>query len=187
MDDIRNLVTRCLAGEQVAMRELVELHGGAVFGLCFRMLGNRHDAEDVTQETFCRALGSLANWDASREFSPWLLAIAGNRCRTWLAARSKRPVARDWLDGNDPLVDPRGAAREFAEELESALEGLRPEYRRAFELFHEGGHSYQEIAAALDCPLGTVKTWVHRARRELAERLTDFGAMESHAQSLRKV
>jgi RNA polymerase sigma-70 factor, ECF subfamily len=185
-DDIRELVTRCLANEQVAMRELVERYTGQVFGLCLRMLGDRHDAEDLAQESFCRALSSLANWDADRDFSPWLLAIAGNRCRTWLAARSRRLAPMEW---DDRMVDSRSSPEPdgLSEELEMALARLRPEYRQAFVLFHEQQFSYQEIAAALDCPLGTVKTWVHRARRELAQRLIDSGAMEPDAQSLRKV
>ena len=66
------------------------------------MLGHLHDAEDVTQESLVRALRSLARWDQSRDFEPWLLAIAGNRCRTWLAARSRRPAIAPLLA---PVVD----------------------------------------------------------------------------------
>jgi len=185
-EDIPTLVSRCLAGEQAAMRVLVESHAGQVFGLCFRMLGNRHDAEDVAQESFCRALRSLANWDATRDFAPWLLAIAGNRCRTWLAGRARRVKTSASLErAADRSCDP--AVDDLPEALEHALRRLRTEYRQAFLLFHEQGLSYQEIAAALDCPLGTVKTWVHRARRELAQQLIDSGAIEPNARALRKV
>jgi RNA polymerase sigma-70 factor (ECF subfamily) len=131
-------------------------------------------------------LRSLANWDSERDFSPWLMAIAGNRCRTWLAGRARRPGPTG-LD--DRTVDPRSEARpdHLSEELDLALGRLRAEYRKAFVLFHEQQFSYQEIAAALDCPLGTVKTWVHRARRELAQHLIDSGAIESDAHALRKI
>ncbi len=68
--------------EQSAVVELVETFRGQVFGLCYRMLRHRQDAEDVAQESFVRALRSLKSWDQKREFLPWLLAIAANRCRT---------------------------------------------------------------------------------------------------------
>ena len=84
-DDLKALIRRCLAGDQAAMLALVERFRGQVFGLCYRMLGHREDAEDAAQETFVRVLKNLHRWDADREFQPWLLAIAGNRCRTALA------------------------------------------------------------------------------------------------------
>ena len=80
------------------MVELVDAHHGQVFGLCYRMLRHRHDAEDVTQESFVRALRSLAKWDSTREFLPWLLAIAGNRCRTLLAERMRRPPTTSLIE-----------------------------------------------------------------------------------------
>ena len=178
LDDVRELVHRCLAGEQTAMVALVERFRGQVFGLCFRMLGHRQDAEDVTQESFLRALRSLGNWDGERELAPWLLAIAGNRCRTMLAMRSRRPVVTSLVD---QLPDkPLGLEDEqsLAEEVELALSTLRAEYRRAFLLFHQQQLSYQQISEVLGCPLGTVKTWVHRARREIVEQLTERGVVE---------
>src|SRR5688572_21598845 len=91
--DLRLLVRRCLAGDQSAMLALVENFQGRVFGLCYRMLGQRQDAEDAAQETFVRVLKNLHRWDPGRDFEPWLLAIAGNRCRTALASRRRKPVA----------------------------------------------------------------------------------------------
>ena len=86
-DEIRLLVDDCRRGDQRAMAALVDRFRDRVFGLCLRMVGQRQDAEDMTQETFVRALRSLASWDSQRDFQPWLLAIAGNRCRTLLATR----------------------------------------------------------------------------------------------------
>src|SRR5437773_9623310 len=91
--DLLALVKRCLAGDQGAMLALVERFRGQVFGLCYRMLGQRQDAEDAAQETFVRVLKNLHRWDSARASQPWLLAIAGNRCRTALAARRKRPAS----------------------------------------------------------------------------------------------
>src|SRR2546430_8045158 len=92
-DDLHTLVRHCLAGDHAAMLALVERFRGQVFGLCYRMLGQRQDAEDVAQETFVRVLNNLHRWDAARDFEPWLFAIAGNRCRTALSTRKRRPAA----------------------------------------------------------------------------------------------
>jgi RNA polymerase sigma-70 factor (ECF subfamily) len=186
-DDVHKLVKRCLAGEQAGMVELVERFRRQVFGLCLRMLSHQQDAEDATQESFVRALRSLRNFDPEREFLPWLLAIAGNRCRTMLSARARRPATT-------PLVDhvPDGAvelagANNLAEEVKLALSTLRAEYRQAFLLFHEQELSYAEIGIVMSCPLGTVKTWVHRARRELIERLSQRGVIEEARHAVRRV
>ena len=96
LEDLRKLIQRCLAGQQDAMHALVERYQSQVFGLCYRMLSNREDAEDATQETFVRVLKSLDRWDSARDFDPWLLAIAGNRCRTMLSRRSRGRLRRHW-------------------------------------------------------------------------------------------
>jgi RNA polymerase sigma-70 factor (ECF subfamily) len=153
------------------MHALVECYQSQVFGLCYRMLANREDAEDATQETFVRVFKSLQHWDAAREFDPWLFAIAGNRCRTMLVRRGRRPASTPLIENLPDTSPDLQAAQNLAEEVALALEDIREEYRQAFLLFHQQELSYSEIAAALDCPVGTVKTWVHRARRELIERL----------------
>ena len=160
------------------MLDLVEQFQGRVYGLCYRMLGQRQDAEDAAQETFHRVLKNLARWDRERDFEPWLLAIAGNRCRTALSARMRRPVAQAILDPLPDDAPDMQAALNLAEEVQLALERVREEYRRAFLLFHEQELSYAEIGAALEVPLGTVKTWVHRARRELIEHLSRRGVVQ---------
>jgi RNA polymerase sigma-70 factor (ECF subfamily) len=170
-DDVATLVAAGLNGDDGAIRLLVERFRSRVFGLCYRMLGRREDAEDATQESLLRAVRGLRRWDPRREFAPWLLTIAANRCRTQLAGRAKhRPAAV----AVDDLVDARpeqAAARQTAEEVQTALDLLRDDYRRAFVAFHVEGKSYLQIAAECNVPLGTIKTWVHRARRELAETL----------------
>ena len=176
-DNVRELVNRCLCGDQSAMVDLVELFRGQVFGLCYRMLRHRQDAEDVTQESFVRALRSLRSWDQQREFLPWLLAIAGNRCRTLLSVRMRQPTMNSLVEQlSDNAVELADAAN-LAEEVELALGTLRAEYRQAFLLFHQHELSYAEISATLECPLGTVKTWVHRARRELIAQLRTRGVV----------
>jgi RNA polymerase sigma-70 factor (ECF subfamily) len=172
------LVRRCLRGDATAIRALVERFQGEVFGLCVRMLRHRQDAEDVTQEVFLRIFRSLRSWDASRPLKPWIASIAVNRCRTWVTQRARRPEAADYLQ--DVAADsPPDDAAELAAEIQAAVADLRPDYRVAFVLFHEQGQSYEDIAAALDRPVGTIKTWLHRARMEVLERLRRRGMVES--------
>ena len=176
-DELPVLVNRCLAGHQPSFGDLVDRFRGQVYGLCFRMLGQREDAEDATQETFVRVVRNLHRWDPTRAFEPWLLTIAGNRCRTRLAKRMRRPGT---LTLDYPVEDQSvelARAELLAEEIELALKHVRQEYRQAFLLFHKQEMCYAEIAQTLDVPLGTVKTWVHRARRELIVRLRTRGVI----------
>ncbi len=175
--DLQTLVAQCLTGDQAAMLALVERFRGQVFGLCYRMLGQRQDAEDAAQETFVRVLKNLHRWDRERDFEPWLFAIAGNRCRTALAARKRRPTAEAVLDIIPDKEPDHRPAQHLAEEVQLALATLRDEYRQAFVLFHEQELSYADIATAMEVPLGTIKTWVHRARRELIDYLRKRGAI----------
>ncbi len=184
---IRPIVDRCLAGEQAAMLEFVERFQGQVFGLCYRMLSHRQDAEDMTQESFVRALRSLAHWDRTRELLPWLLAIAGNRCRTLLSTRGRRPQTSDLVDQIADSTPAEEGVRNLGEEVQRALATVRLEYRQAFLLFHEQELSYAEIAAALDCPLGTVKTWVHRARKELIDQLREREVIGEVSHAMRRI
>ncbi|WP_435005398.1 RNA polymerase sigma factor [Tundrisphaera lichenicola] len=174
MDD-RALVEGLRSGDPQAPGLLLGRFHGAVFGLCFRMMRHRQDAEDVSQETFLRALGAIAGFDAARPLRPWLLGIAANRCRTALGRRARRPSLGESVeDSADPrpgLADPD----DLAGELERALGHLRTDYRLVFTLFHEQGLPYEEIALVMGRPVGTVKTWLHRARAELAEDLIRRG------------
>ena len=186
IDDDAVLVRSCLAGEQPALRAFVERFQSSVFGVCFRMLGHREDAEDVAQDVFLRAFRSLKSWDSDRPLKPWVLAIAANRCRTALSQRSRRPAVVEFVAEAALSVETPGSA-DLAEELERALETLRDEYRMCFVLFYQQELSCSEIGAILNCPEGTVKTWLHRARRELAEHLRQRGIVPHRAHELHRI
>lgn len=175
------LVQHCLAGEVDAIRTFVDRFQGTVFGLCYRMLRHREDAEDITQETFTRAFRHLRQWQPGRPLKPWLMAIAANRCRTRLARRSHQPqLAGEW---QDYAVNPAPTCG-LAEELDNGLQELREDYRICFVMFYQQELSIQEISAALECPPGTIKTWLHRARKQLAEYLQQRGVVNQDGDEL---
>ena len=178
------LVRRCLRGDAEAIRALVTRFQPEVYGLCVRVLNNRHDAEDVSQEVFLRIFRSLKRWDATRPLKPWIMGITVNRCRTWLTQRARRPELVDYLQDTvaGPVADD---SAELLAEIQVAVGQLRVEYRMVFVLFHEQGQPYEEIAQALERPVGTIKTWLHRARLEILERLQSRGMIAPDEEAAR--
>jgi RNA polymerase sigma-70 factor (ECF subfamily) len=178
--EIVRIVDQAVAGDERAIWELVERYRDRIFRFCFRMLGQRQDAEDMTQESLTRLVGSLDRWDRGRPFEPWIFTIAANRCRTFLALRGRRSATlplSPFEESNSRWAE-QDAARQLAEEVERAMENLRLEYRRAFQLFHQRQYSYEELGKVLQVPPGTAKTWVHRARKQLIEVLKRRGVVE---------
>lgn len=168
------LVRRCLTGHPAACRELVERFQTEVFRLCQRLLSHTHDAEDVTQEVFLRVFRSLNRWDPSRPLRPWVLRIAVNRCRTWIGRRAKRPDLTEYLQETPDHRQPDDST-EVQTAIRAAVDTLRPDYREVFILFHEHGQSYETIAEVVGRPVGTIKTWLHRARLEVLDQLRSRG------------
>lgn len=170
VSDEGKLVRGCLSGNADSFCAFVQRFQSAVFGLCFRMLSHREDAEDVAQEVFLRAYRNLGQWDPARPLKPWLLAIAANRCRTWLLSRKRRDLPAEFAEN---VADPsdRRMRLDLAEELQLALDGLREEYRLCFVLYHLNEMNLAEIATIVGSPEGTIKTWLRRARQDLADHL----------------
>lgn len=185
MDD-RELVERCLSGDPDGLRIFVEQFQAWVFALCFRQIGHRQDAEDVAQETLVRAVRHLNQWDGVRPLKPWLLTIAVNRCRTHLSRRNTRVKSVEVV--MEPVA-PATRVGEFdlAEELQLALMQLREEYRMCFILFHQQELSLQEVARVMNSPDGTIKTWLHRARKELAVLLRNRGIVTEEGHELFRI
>ena len=155
------------------MRELVERFERPVFSLCLRMLRHRQDAEDVAQESLVRVCRHLRSWDGARKLLPWVLAIAANRCRTALDKRSRRPIPSESLPEPESRAEPAPAG--LGEEVELALGELREEHRTCFVLFYEQELPIIEISEIMGVPDGTIKTWLHRARKQVADRLRQRG------------
>jgi RNA polymerase sigma-70 factor (ECF subfamily) len=123
---------------------------------------------------FLRVFRSLRRWDHTRPLRPWVLGIAVNRCRTCVGRRGKGPELADYLH-EAPDRRPADDSTELRTAIRAAVDALRDDYREVFVLFHEQGQSYEEIAAVVDRPVGTVKTWLHRARLELLDCLRGRG------------
>jgi RNA polymerase sigma-70 factor, ECF subfamily len=174
-------------GDKQAFGRLVDLHKRAVFGLCVRLLRDAEEARDAAQESFARAFGALGSYDAAQPFAPWLFRIARNHCLDVLRRRlpearrldlddaSEEGAARDLADPDAPRGDDAIERRELAGALERAVASLPTNYREVVHLFHVEHLSYKEIAATLDVPIGTVMTWLHRARARLKDALTAGG------------
>lgn len=173
--DDAQLVRRCLKGEGSAIQALIERFQSEVFGLSMRLLQNRHDAEDVSQEVFLRIFRSLKRWDSARPLRPWIMSITVNRCRTWISQRARRPELADYLQDTAASREHDDDAAELTREIQAALGEMRVEYRTVFVLFHEQNLPYEEIAEAMGKPVGTVKTWLYRARQEMLEYLRRRG------------
>jgi RNA polymerase sigma-70 factor (ECF subfamily) len=179
------LVRAAAGGDRRAFARLVDQHQRAVFGLCHRVLQDREEARDAAQETFVRAWTAMGTYDTAQPFAPWLLRIARNHCID--LARRRLPAARKVeLDAQpeegerrelaDDAVAPADVALERAEVargLGAAVAALPPNYREVIHLFHVEHMSYKDIAATLEVPIGTVMTWLHRARARLREALAN--------------
>lgn len=177
------LVRQCLAGHPAALRAMVERFQGEVFGLCVRMLTDRHDAEDATQEIFLRIFRSLRKWDRTRPLKPWVTTIAVNRCRTWIARRGAKPRPAALPDEVSERRPPADDGRELAEAVRVAVDSMRDDHKAVFVLFHERGQNYEEIAEAVGRPVGTIKTWLHRARAAVLEHLKQVGLVADSVDS----
>ena len=175
--DDSGLILLAAQGDRDAFSEIVRRHQQAVFNAAYRVLGNVHDAEDATQETFIRAFQFFDRFDADRPLAPWLKRIAVNVCINRLEA--VKPASS--LDEEaDPAPDPGPGPEALTvnrardERIRTELSQLPPRYRIVIELRHFQELSYEEIAAELKRPLSDVKSDLFRARKLLAERLKDL-------------
>ncbi len=172
------LVQRCLQENQHALRCMIDRFQGLVWSLCLRLLRDHHESEDVAQEVFMRIFRGLKGWDPRRPLKPWIAAITVNRCRTQMARRNKRALTTPYMNLQPAKPDYTQQGNEWKTEIDAALLQLREDYREVFVLFHEEGMAYEEIAEVTGRPVGTVKTWLHRARTQVFEYLRDRGMLD---------
>ena len=181
------LVTRAQQGSEKAYRELLGRFQRPVFSIIYRMIRDREQAEDLAQETFVRVFNNIDRYDPRYKFSSWIFKIATNLTIDWIRRKeldtvsidgSRNAVTAEQIEATSITIASQDEnpeelleAKELGEEIEGAIDKLRPEYRAAILLRHVESREYQEIAEILSLPLGTVKTYIHRGRNELREQL----------------
>ncbi len=186
LDDLQ-LCEQACGGREGAFRELLTRYQRPVFSLILRMVRDRTTAEDLAQEAFVRAFQAIGSFNPKYKFSSWIFKIANNHTIDHLRKRRLDTVSIDGsphartsqeaaesaiiVESMDERPDEYVENRELGGRIEEAIGQLRPEYRTAVLLRHVEGYSYDEIAEVMELPLGTVKTYLHRARTELKDLL----------------
>jgi RNA polymerase sigma-70 factor, ECF subfamily len=177
LEDHRTLA-RMAAGDASALADLYDRHGRAVYSLACRILGDRTEAEDITQDVFSQAWRQAAQYDARRATAAgWLLMMSRTRSIDRLRARRTRPqtMAGDLPESADLAAGPEAGVigAETAARLREALGGLPEPQRAAIELAYYGGLSHTDIAARLSLPLGTIKTRIRTGLLSLRSAMAD--------------
>lgn len=176
-------------GSEAAYRELIARYQRPVFALIHRMVRDRELAEDLAQDTFIKVLNAIDSYRPEHKFSSWIFKIANNAAIDHLRRRELDTLSLDGapdavtterqeatalqVSGKDESPLEELEARELGGQIERAIGRLRPEYRACIIMRHVEGRPYDEIAQALSLPLGTVKTYIHRARNELRDLLAE--------------
>jgi RNA polymerase sigma-70 factor, ECF subfamily len=178
------LVERVQAGDQEAFGLLVSKYQRKLLRLVMRMVRDPAEAEDVAQEAFIKAYRALPNFRGDSAFYTWLYRIGVNTAKNWLVANGRRmptmsEIGDDDSDGIDESVLLRDdetpdrvlMSRQIGETVNAAMDALPDDLRTAISLREIEGLSYEEIAQVMDCPIGTVRSRIFRAREAIAARL----------------
>ena len=176
---VADLVVRARRGDASAFDPLVRRHLRAAYAVALAVLGRPSDAEDVAQEAFVKAYRALGSFRGDSAFYTWLYRIAVNTARNSLASRQRRPL--DYEAGlseseqnnvearlkHDDTPEATVLSEEIRQTVNSAIEQLPEDLRTAIVLREIEGLSYEEIATAMDCPVGTVRSRIFRAREAI--------------------
>lgn len=175
-------VQAAVQGDQDAFAEIVYSFTDAVYNLCYRMLSNREEAEDASQEAFIRAYRAMKSYDASRPFKTWLLSIASNHCIDRIRKRRVQYLSLDEplpsesalaLSSSEPTPEESALFHERERLIQDLLDTLAPDYRAAVILRYWYDYSYVEIAEALQTSESAIKSRLFRARQMLAEKFNE--------------
>ena len=168
----RDLILNARHGNTQAFGELVLRHQNSVFNVCYRILHERTEAEDMAQEAFIRAHNRLHSFDIERPFRPWICRVAANVCLNYLETQKFTTGLDDEKDADkSQSPEKQMEGRERSAQIRMALASLPANYRAVVELRHYQELSYDEIASELKIPLSDVKSNLFRARKLLAEKL----------------
>lgn len=178
MSEEAMLVEEALAGNVPAFERLVSMYGKRIYNYCYRMTGSKENAEDIAQEVFVKAYRSLNGFMRNSQFSTWLYRIAYNAC---IDFHRKNKIVFVSIMGHDedgtdrikeiasdsPSLEEEVLSNERRQAVHSAIAKLQPQLRTVILLREIEGLSYDEIASILNIPLGTVKSYISRARDSL--------------------
>ena len=176
----RSLLERLARGDEMAWGQVFNAHRGRIYGFCLRMMRNREEAEDISQEVFLRAVRAFGTFRGDASITTWLHQIAHNLCLTRLAAAKRDRDNRSeliWvseLTSDDPSADTSVSSEDLRKALELAVGELEPVFREAILLREVENQSYEEIAQVTGTSVSTVKTRIYRARTKLKQRLAEF-------------
>lgn len=167
------IIRRARHGDVRAFHELIEAHGRYAFGVAHGLLGSVADAEDAVQETFLAAFKGIGRYDARSSFRTWLIGIL---TRQAALLRRKRPAKLRLVSDYDEIgaQDKAGHASDVKMDIAAVLQQLPDDFREVLVLRELQHMSYEEIAAALEIPKGTVESRLHRARHALKTKLTAY-------------
>ena len=168
--------------------ELVQEHADSVYRLAYRLSGNQHDAEDLTQETFMRVFRSLKHYQPGT-FEGWLHRITTNLFLDMVRRRAKirmeaLPEDYERVPGTDMTPEEAYNVANLDPALQRALDGLAPDFRVAVVLCDVVGMTYEEIGETLGVKMGTVRSRIHRGRAQLRESLEAQALNDAHAKEL---
>ena len=172
-DELNRLLDRTGQGDRGAFADLYQRAAPRLFGICLRLLRDRGEAEDVLQEIFVTVWRRASSFDASRASAvPWLIALARNKAidRLRQQRRASAALTSKGLDDamDDQLAPPPDLDRsEQYRRLQLCLEQLDPQHQRSLREAFYSGATYSELAARLEVPLGTMKSWIRRSLIQL--------------------
>ena len=175
-------------GAMPTWSELVKEHADSVYRLAYRLSGNQHDAEDLTQETFMRVFRSLKNYQPGT-FEGWLHRITTNLFLDMVRRRAKirmeaLPEDYERVPGTDMTPEEAYNVANLDPALQRALDDLAPDFRVAVVLCDVMGMTYEEIGDTLGVKMGTVRSRIHRGRAQLRESLEKQALDDAHAKEL---
>ncbi|MFC4737973.1 RNA polymerase sigma factor SigW [Bacillus daqingensis] len=180
---VKKIVREVKRGNQDAFAELVDLYKDKVFHIAYRMLGNAHEAQDVSQEAFLRAYTNIESYDENRKFSTWIFRIATNLSIDRIRRKKPDFHLEDQVGGTDnldyhsqfaadiDLPEDQVVKLEMQQWIQDEIMALPPKYRSAIILKYLEDLSLKEISEVMNLPVATVKTRIHRGREALRKRL----------------
>lgn len=176
------LIRRYLEGDVSAFDELMRAHEDRVFAICLRMMRDRDAALDATQDVFLTVFRKADRYKEQAAFSTWLYRVAVNTCYDYLRRQQRKRTESlpEHLDPADPRSGDEFHSVELRPDIETALAGLTPEFRSAVVLVDLEGMSLEGAADTLEIPIGTVKSRVFRARKQLSKDLGNFAPGSEH-------